>query len=57
MAEVVASLQERVGEWLDGPIIRIGASDAPWPYNRTMEQEALPDSRDVLDALAQVYRL
>ena len=57
MAEVVATLQERVGDWLDGPIIRIGASDAPWPYNRTMEQGALPHSRDVLDALTQAYRL
>ena len=57
MAEVVATLQERVGDWLDGPIIRIGASDTPWPYNRNMEQGALPQSRDVLDALTQAYRL
>ena len=57
MAEVVATLQERVGDWLDGPIIRIGASDAPWPYNRTMEREALPHSSDVLHALTQAYKL
>ncbi len=51
MSEVVAETQQRAIDWLDGPIMRLGAKDVPWPYNRGLEQDALPDAEDVLDAV------
>lgn len=55
MAEVAARLQEAASEWLDGPVVRVGAEDVPWPYNRDLEQEALPRAEDVVDALTAAY--
>ena len=51
MAEVAAEVQQRAIEWLDGPIIRIGSKDVPWPYNRGLEQHALPSAQQVVDAV------
>jgi pyruvate dehydrogenase E1 component beta subunit len=55
MAEVAADLQEKAVEWLDGPVVRIGAEDVPWPYNRGLEQESFPQVEDVLAGLAKGY--
>ena len=50
MSEIVAEVQERAMDWLDAPIMRVGAKDVPWPYNRGLEQDILPDADDVVDA-------
>ncbi len=57
MAEVTATLQEQTSDWLDGPVVRIGAKCAPWPYNREMEQGSLPDAQDVTGMLSATYDL
>ncbi len=53
MAELVAETQERAMDWLDAPIIRVGAKNVPWPYNRALEQDALPSPQDVVDAVGK----
>jgi pyruvate dehydrogenase E1 component beta subunit len=55
MAEIAAELQERAMESLDGPIVRVGAENVPWPYNRELEQESYPQSSDVMTALGKHY--
>ncbi len=50
MAEVAAEIQEQAMDWLDGPIVRVGADDVPWPYNRGLEQDVLPDAGEVVEA-------
>lgn len=55
MAEVAADLQEKAVEWLDGPVMRVGAEDVPWPYNRGLEQESYPQVDDVLAGLKKGY--
>jgi len=57
MAEVTADLQQAASEWLDGPVMRVGSVDVPWPYNRGLEQEVLTDADDVLAAVAEGYGL
>ncbi|MDA1279029.1 MAG: alpha-ketoacid dehydrogenase subunit beta [Chloroflexi bacterium] len=57
MAELAADLQQLASEWLDGPIMRVGSEDVPWPYNRGLEQAALTDADDVLNAVAEGYGL
>ena len=54
MSEVVAEVQERAMDWLDGPVKRIGAKDVPWPYNRGLEQDILPDADEVVDAARKI---
>ena len=55
MAETASDLQEAVGDWLDGPIVRIGAEDTPWPYNRGLEQDSMPHPDDVLAAAEKAF--
>ena len=50
MSEIVSEVQERAIDWLDGPIVRVGAKDVPWPYNRSLEQDILPDADEVVEA-------
>lgn len=54
MSEVVSEVQERALDWLDGPIVRVGSKDVPWPYNRGLEQDILPDSSDVIEATRKI---
>ena len=51
MAEVVADVQENFNDWLDSPIIRIGAKDVPWPYNKNLESNAYPDPNEIVDEI------
>ena len=55
MAEVAADLQQKASEWLDGPVMRVGSADVPWPYNRGLEQEVLTDANDILAAVTEGY--
>ena len=41
-------------DWLDGPVMRVGSKDVPWPYNRTLEQDILPHADDVLKAARKI---
>ena len=56
MAEIVSEVHERAMDWLDGPIIRVGAKDVPWPYNRGLEQDILPTADDVIAAARKVIK-
>lgn len=56
MAEIVSEVQERAMDWLDGPIMRVGSKDVPWPYNRGLEQDILPTADDVIAAARKVIK-
>jgi len=49
-AEIAAVLAERAVEYLDGPILRIGAKNVPLPYSPELEQSVLPGVEDVVKA-------
>jgi pyruvate dehydrogenase E1 component beta subunit len=53
-AEVAARLYEQAFDFVDAPIIRVAQEEVPLPYNRELEQEALPQLADVLAAVRQV---
>src|SRR5918997_611831 len=48
--EIAATIAEEAFEWLDAPVIRVGAIDTPVPYSPPLEEYHLPQVRDVLDA-------
>jgi pyruvate/2-oxoglutarate/acetoin dehydrogenase E1 component len=50
-AEIAAMLAEEAIEYLDGPIIRVGAKNVPLPYGPGMEQFVLPGTEEVIEAI------
>lgn len=49
-AELAAILAEELFEYLDGPITRVAAPDAPFPYAPPLEAAFLPNAEKILDA-------
>jgi len=49
-AEIAAVLAEEAVEYLDGPIVRIGAKNVPLPYSPILEQYVLPGVEDIVRA-------
>ncbi|MBI3978128.1 MAG: pyruvate dehydrogenase complex E1 component subunit beta [Chloroflexi bacterium] len=53
-AEIAALVQEQAFDYLDAPIQRVASKDVPMPYNRALEQLALPHEADVVAAVRRV---
>ena len=50
-AEIAAVIAEEGIEYLDGPIMRIGAKNVPLPYSPVLEKDVLPDAESILEAV------
>ena len=48
--EIAIRMNERVFEWLDGPILRVTAIDSPVPFSGELEDYFLPSTQDVVTA-------
>ncbi|MFQ6046551.1 MAG: alpha-ketoacid dehydrogenase subunit beta [Gemmatimonadales bacterium] len=48
--EITARINEQAFEWLDGPVARVTAHDAPIPYAPTLEDYVLPQTEDIVTA-------
>ena len=55
-AEIGARVAEELFDYLDAPVKRVGAFDAPVAYNPGLEDEILPQTPDILDALLNTAR-
>ncbi len=53
-AEVAARLYEAAFDYIDAPIRRVAQKEVPLPYNRRLEQQALPQVEDILRAVREV---
>ena len=53
-AEIAAMLAEEAIEYLDGPIMRIGAVNVPLPYSPELENHVLPNENDIYQAALQL---
>ncbi len=53
-AEVAARLYEQAFDYVDAPIRRVAQKEVPLPYNRALEQLALPQVEDVVKAVKEV---
>ncbi len=53
-AEVAARIYEQAFDYMDAPIQRVAQKEVPLPYNRTLEQMALPQVDDVVRAVKEV---
>jgi 2-oxoisovalerate dehydrogenase E1 component len=55
-AEIAARLADELFHYLDAPIRRVAALDSPVAYAPDLEEEILPQSSDVLNAIRDVCR-
>ena len=53
-AEVSARIYEQAFDFVDAPVRRVAQKEVPLPYNRTLEQSALPQVEDVVAAVKEV---
>ena len=53
-AEIAAMLAEDAIEYLDGPIVRVGAKNVPLPYSPVLEAYVLPGVEDIVGAARSV---
>ena len=53
-AEIVAIIADKFFELLDGPVRRVGAKDSPVPFNWIIEDEILPQTKDVANAIHEL---
>ncbi len=53
-SEIAYQVQSEAFDWLDAPILRVTGKDVPMPYAANLEKLALPDAREVIDAVKAV---
>ncbi len=55
-AEVVSRIYEEAFDYVDAPILRVAQKEVPLPYNRALEQAALPQVPDIVAAVKEVLK-
>jgi pyruvate dehydrogenase E1 component beta subunit len=53
-SEIAARIYEEAFDYVDAPVRRVAQKEVPLPYNRTLEQLALPQVDDVINAVKEV---
>lgn len=53
-SEISARIYEQAFDYVDAPIKRVAQDEVPLPYNSHLEQEALPQVKDVIAAVREV---
>ena len=53
-SEIASRVYEEAFDYVDAPVKRVAQDEVPLPYNRTLEQAALPQVEDVLAAVKEV---
>jgi len=56
-AEVASRVAELAFDYLDAPVRRVAQAEVPLPYNQRLEQLALPQTADVINAVKDVLYL
>jgi pyruvate dehydrogenase E1 component beta subunit len=55
-SEVASRIYEEAFDYVDAPIRRVAQDEVPLPYNRNLEQQALPQPEDVIAAAKEVLQ-
>jgi pyruvate dehydrogenase E1 component beta subunit len=53
-SEIASRIYEQAFDYVDAPVRRVAQDEVPLPYNRTLEQMALPQVEDVIQAVKEV---
>lgn len=54
--EIAATIGEQAFDWLDAPVLRLAAADAPVPISRTLEPLVRPDAKAIAEAARKLLR-
>lgn len=52
--EIAARIVEEAFDHLDAPVLRVGSADVPMPYNKKLEQLAIPDAARVVARVREI---
>ncbi|MBC8335351.1 MAG: alpha-ketoacid dehydrogenase subunit beta [Anaerolineales bacterium] len=55
-AEIATRIYTDAFDYVDAPILRVAQKEVPLPYNRTLEQSALPQVTDIVAAVKEVMK-
>jgi len=55
-SEVASRIYKEAFDYVDAPILRVAQKEVPLPYNRTLEQSALPQVPDIVAAVKEVMK-
>ena len=55
-AEVSSRIYKEAFDYVDAPILRVAQKEVPLPYNRNLEQSALPQVPDIVAAVKEVMK-
>jgi 2-oxoisovalerate dehydrogenase E1 component len=50
-SEVASLVSEQAFDWLDAPVVRVGAPPVPMPYNDELERFVIPSQQRIMDAV------
>jgi pyruvate dehydrogenase E1 component beta subunit len=53
-SEISARIYEEAFDYVDAPVKRVAQKEVPLPYNRTLEQSAIPNVEDIIQAVKEV---
>lgn len=56
-SEISTRVHELAFDYLDAPVRRVAQAEVPLPYNRALEQSALPQTIDIINAVKDVMYL
>jgi len=56
-SEIMSRIYEEAFDYVDAPIKRVAQDEVPLPYNRTLEQMALPQIDDIISAVKEVLHV
>ncbi|SKC65339.1 alpha-ketoacid dehydrogenase subunit beta [Maledivibacter halophilus] len=52
--EISAMISEEYFDYLDGPVMRIGALDTPIPFSPVLESYVIPNEKDIVNAIKKM---
>lgn len=55
-SEIASRIYEEAFDYVDAPVLRVAQKEVPLPYNRTLEQAALPQVPDIIAAAKEVLK-
>lgn len=56
-AEIGSQIMERAFDYLDAPVRRVSGADVPMPYAKNLENLAIPDVQQIVEAVREVAYL
>ena len=55
-AEIASVIQEEAFDYLDAPILRVGAKNVPMPFASPLQDFVTPSYKDIINAVKKIVR-